>query len=129
VNNKKGHLGVILWKNNIYKNMTVHKLVLEAFIGPCPNHYEACHNNGKANDNRLSNLRWDTCSNNNFDKRKHGTNRGRKVRRNDGEEFNSIAEAAESVGLFKGRGVGDIWRVCNGKRNKAYSYGWEYINE
>jgi len=52
---------------------TVHRLVLEAFVGPCPQGLEACHNNGNRYDNRLENLRWDTASNNQRDKRRHGT--------------------------------------------------------
>lgn len=51
----------------------VHRLVLEAFVGPCPDGMEACHNNGNPLDNRLSNLRWDTHSANAVDKRFHGT--------------------------------------------------------
>lgn len=51
----------------------VHKLVLEAFVGPRPEGFEACHNNGIANDNRVSNLRWDTQSENALDRVRHGT--------------------------------------------------------
>jgi hypothetical protein len=52
----------------------VHRLVLEAFVGPCPEDTEGCHNNGNPYDNRLANLRWDTRSGNMLDKIKHGTN-------------------------------------------------------
>lgn len=45
----------------------VHHLVLEAFVGPCPDGMEACHNNGNGLDNRLENLRWDTHDNNMYD--------------------------------------------------------------
>lgn len=38
----------------------VHHLVLEAFIGRCPEGMYACHNNDIKTDNCLSNLRWDT---------------------------------------------------------------------
>jgi len=50
----------------------IHSVVLEAFIGPCPKGMEACHGNGNPNDNRLSNLRWDTKKGNMADCIKHG---------------------------------------------------------
>ena len=55
----------------------IHALVLEAFVGPRPSDFEACHNNGDRTDNRAENLRWDTPSANQNDRAKHGTsNRG-----------------------------------------------------
>lgn len=51
----------------------VHLLVLEAFVGPRPEGMQACHNNGNPEDNRLSNLRWDTPKANVADRLKHGT--------------------------------------------------------
>lgn len=62
-----------LFKNGKYQNKLIHRLVLEAFIGPCPEGMEACHNNGDSTDNRLENLRWDTHSNNMLDSVDHGT--------------------------------------------------------
>lgn len=50
-----------------------HRLVLLAFVGPCPEGMEPCHFNGIRDDNRLENLRWDTLKNNAADKRRHGT--------------------------------------------------------
>lgn len=38
----------------------VHRLVLEAFVGPCPAGMECRHENGSKADNRLSNLSWGT---------------------------------------------------------------------
>lgn len=55
------------------KQVRVHRLVLAAFIGPCPEGLQGCHNNGDKLDNRLVNLRWDTPGANNRDKRVHGT--------------------------------------------------------
>lgn len=55
----------------------VQRLVLEAFVGPCPYGHEACHGNGIRTDNNLNNLRWDTRKENMADASKHGTtNRG-----------------------------------------------------
>lgn len=51
----------------------IHRLVLEAFVGPCPEGMECCHGNGVPADNRLENLRWDTKAANEADKRRHGT--------------------------------------------------------
>lgn len=50
-----------------------HQLVLEAFVGPCPEGMESCHNDGDSRNCRLDNLRWDTHSNNTLDKATHGT--------------------------------------------------------
>lgn len=51
----------------------VHRLVLMAFVGPCPNGMEACHENDIPGDNRLENLRWDTRSSNVADSVRNGT--------------------------------------------------------
>jgi hypothetical protein len=71
--NKYGHLQVSLYKNNIRKNYSIHRLVLEAFVGPCPPGMEGCHNDGKPSNNYVGNLRWDTHKNNAKDSIKHGT--------------------------------------------------------
>lgn len=51
----------------------IHRLVLEAFVGPCPEEMQACHGNGIRHDNRLENLRWDTRVGNAGDRILHGT--------------------------------------------------------
>lgn len=51
----------------------VHRLVLETFIGPPPEGCVCRHLNGNRQDNRLSNLRWGTPSENAEDRRMHGT--------------------------------------------------------
>lgn len=70
---KIGYPVVCLYKDGHPKTRTIHSLVLEAFVGPRPPKHEACHNNGIRTDSRLENLRWDTSSENNLDKRAHGT--------------------------------------------------------
>ena len=57
----------------IYLVRFVHRLVLEAFRGPCPEHHVTCHGNGVPWDNRLDNLRWGTQKENDDDKLRHGT--------------------------------------------------------
>ena len=51
----------------------VHRLVLEAFVGSCPDGMEGCHNDGDPTNNALTNLRWDTKASNFEDQVKHGT--------------------------------------------------------
>lgn len=67
-----GHLAVGLGGKAADRRL-VHRLVLEAFVGPCPDGMEGCHNDGDPTNNRLENLRWDTRSGNIHDAIKHGT--------------------------------------------------------
>jgi hypothetical protein len=68
-----GHLRVRLSREGRGSSMLVHRLVLEAFRGLCPAGMEGCHNDGHPENNALSNLRWDTRSNNLLDSVTHGT--------------------------------------------------------
>lgn len=51
------------------KQYRVHRLVLEAFVGPCPEGMEGCHNDSNRANPLLGNLRWDTPSGNAYDRR------------------------------------------------------------
>lgn len=70
---RKKYLFVSLSKNGVSKQYRVHRLVLMAFKGPPPAGHEGCHNNSNPNDNRLSNLRWDTGKNNLADRNLNNT--------------------------------------------------------
>jgi hypothetical protein len=70
----KGRYGrVILMIDKTQTGCLVHRLILEAFRGPCPKGMEACHNDGDSTNNVINNLRWDTTKNNHLDKQRHGT--------------------------------------------------------
>lgn len=65
-------LRVVLRKDRASIKVSVHRLVLGAFVGPCPLGMEGCHYDGNATNNRLSNLRWDTRASNQHDTMRHG---------------------------------------------------------
>lgn len=68
-----GYLEIQLRLGSGYKHKRIHRLVLEAFVGPCPDGCIAAHNNGNEFDNRLCNLRWTTQKENLLDRLDHGT--------------------------------------------------------
>jgi hypothetical protein len=56
------------------KQVMVHRLVAEAFIGPCPDGHIVCHGPGGPLDNRLENISYGTYSKNTGeDRRRDGT--------------------------------------------------------
>jgi hypothetical protein len=57
---KDGYASIVLNGKERKVPKKVHRLVLEAFVGPCPAGQEACHIDGVKQNNHLSNLRWDT---------------------------------------------------------------------
>ncbi len=63
----RGYFQVQLCRDGIISKRFIHRLVLEAFVGPSPEGQQACHWNGDPLDNRLENLRWDTASANQLD--------------------------------------------------------------
>jgi hypothetical protein len=71
--NNSGHYVIVLRQHGKPRTMMLHRLLLTAFVGPCPEGMEACHNNGDPADNCLVNLRWDTRLANVADSRRHGT--------------------------------------------------------
>lgn len=69
---ERGYLKATLYRDGKGSQRLVHRLVLEAFVGPCPEGMEACHGDGDTTNNELSNLRWGTSSENNYDIVRHG---------------------------------------------------------
>lgn len=68
----------------------VHRLVLDAFIGPCPAGMEGCHRNDVKTDNQLQNLYWGTPSENGHDRVRNGNQRNQntgKTQCDNGHEF------------------------------------------
>lgn len=61
---KFGYQQVELRKNGKRKCSLIHRLVLQTFVGPCPDGMEGCHKDSNPKNNKLNNLKWDTPKNN-----------------------------------------------------------------
>jgi Mor family transcriptional regulator len=104
-----------------------HRLVLEAFVGPCPSEHYVLHFDNNPKNNRLENLRYGTPSDNSSDKLMHGTQpHGEQIpwhklknadvlnirhRRQDGETL-------EKIGEDYGVSETYIWQICTGVKWK-----------
>lgn len=75
VPDKDGYLTVVMRASPMAKPvcLKVHRLVLEAFVGPCPPGMEARHvNDHDVTANALGNLQWGTPRENAQDRERHG---------------------------------------------------------
>ena len=73
VPDKDGYLMVKMQRGAKQHTRKVARLVLELFVGSCPEGMQSCHNDGVKTNNAVSNLRWDTREGNERDKLSHGT--------------------------------------------------------
>jgi hypothetical protein len=72
--NGRGYMSVsVRWPDGKHRHAYVHRLVLMTFRGLPSPHAQARHLNGIRSDNHLSNLAWGTASENEADKKLHGT--------------------------------------------------------
>ena len=72
---RDGYRTVVLCNKEKRVTRAVHRLVMEAFTGPCPAGQEVRHLNGLAWDNRLENLAYGTHGRNIADAVEHGTHK------------------------------------------------------
>ena len=106
------HVTVSLARNSRITRRSVHLLVMLAFVGPRPDGMDVCHDNGDPADNRLSNLRYGTHSENMYDAVRHGTHY--ESRRTHCPQKHLYDEA--NTRLYQGR---RYCRACGEERSKA----------
>ncbi|MCH4542742.1 NUMOD4 motif-containing HNH endonuclease [Ochrobactrum sp. A-1] len=73
VSGGKPYLTVGLYRNRKRHPFTVHRLVMDAFIGCLPEGFDRSHIDGNPQNNRLENLIFEKKSDNNQRKVEHGT--------------------------------------------------------
>jgi hypothetical protein len=115
--NSKGYLRISVPAGPYkQKRLFVHHLVCEAFHGPRPEGMKVAHTNGNQLDNRADNLRWATDSENQNDRKGHGT--VGKLTKEKADEIRVRRAAGEKPGrLATEYGVSyyAVWDVCNGR--------------
>lgn len=93
----------------------VHRLVAEAFLGPCPVGLEVRHRNGIAWDNRVANLTYGTHAENMQDRLRHGrnpnSNKTHCPRRHPYDESNTLVSGSKR-----------ICRTCRRERRTEQSF-------
>lgn len=100
---KGGYLGLSLrLASGKRVGTTRHRVVCEAFHGPCPDGMEAAHKNGVSTDCRAENLQWKTAPRNAADRVPHGTN-GVRLTAEQVQEIRNSAEAGQSRAILARR--------------------------
>lgn len=105
-------------KDGSAKTMHIHRIVLEAFVGPCPSGCEALHVDGVKDNNALWNLRWGTHVENCEDRTRHGTS-GRVLDMTSAKEIRNLKGRMKQAEIAKRYGVSQSI-VSQIHRNKVW---------
>ena len=103
---KDGYLMTDFWKNGNKTTVKIHRLVAIAFIEGFDDTKVVDHINGVRNDNRASNLRWVSQSQNLHNRRQSTSESGvvgvcfRKEKRNPWQAYINVAGKFKSLGHF-----------------------------
>lgn len=122
---KTGRHQVTLKANGAQAAKLVHRLVLEAFVGPCPEGCETAHYDGNHRNNRLENLRWATHQENEADRIRHriesrGT-RGAKVKLTE-KDVLEIRASKETQAVLAQRHNVSLRTIRNIKSRRQWKY-------
>jgi predicted metal-binding protein len=124
IRKRDGYLEVSLQRDGKQYTKTVHRLVAETFIDNPDNKYAINHIDGNKQNNNINNLEYCTKSENELHKHNVLGIQVRKIKcTTNNIIYNSIAEASRITGISSA----NICSCCNGKRNIAGGYHWQYV--
>jgi hypothetical protein len=109
-----GHQQVMLGRET---NVLVHHLIAAAFLPPPPEGHEICHNDGDATNNRVSNLRWDTRSGNNYD---HAKNDKCKISQETVQRIKADKGTYKALAEKYNISASHVWNIKNGAQRVDY---------
>ena len=117
--NHDGYVRVKLSSNKGFRNVFVHRLVAEAFLGtPVDDTLEVNHIDENKENNHVSNLEWVTHTGN----MRHSCDKPCKCI-NDGKIYPSARDAAKAYGL----NAMSVREVARGKKAKIHNMVFEYV--
>lgn len=133
--NKLGHLLVVLYKDGKMKARPVHQLVLGAYLPKPSPELVVMHIDSVPTNNRLENLAWGTCKENNNDSHRKVLVSEVMTNHPDvsipvlcvetGIVYLSVHEASRQTCINRG----NISSCCNGKRRSAGGFHWEFLTD
>ena len=103
------------------KTYRVHRLVLLAFVGPCPEGMEASHLNGDSSDNRIENLAWEPSKKNHARKKLHGTYKTGEKTNNAKLTWEKVRAIRAAHKKIKATELAALYRVSVGTIHKVQS--------
>lgn len=123
-----GYLQVELWKDGQKKKYKIHRLIAMAFIPNPENKTDVNHINGIKTDNAVSNLEWNTRSENIHHAYRTGLAKTMKVICYDlGTERVEIFAGMMEASRFTGVAQPNISNCCKGKLKQSGGYLWNYM--
>lgn len=132
--NSVGYPGVTLYNKSNRLDAHIHRLVLETFVGLCPEGMECRHLDGVPTNNQLSNLKWGTHSENCIDAVKHGTASGLRKGEDSGGSKLTEQQVCRVVDMYhKGKHTRkelaqqleiNYWTVCDLISKRRWGHLW-----